>query len=203
MKTGKQLYALFIAFTLTLLFISQAYSLWYSKLRANFSVSIGELDVKIGSYKIVSCCHCHHNCSEDYSISANLSSSGYKLTVVFKNIYPKWGSYVGIVIANEGTLPAKFKSVNVKPIASLDVLKYFNYEIKYFGPFSGGDFTKTVWSNIKCCNDIASLTGISLPTVFYSSQKIVAWIGLNVNSSYSGESGVLKLEITLRYTGGW
>jgi len=202
-KMMKQLYALFVVLTLTLLLTSQAYSLWYGKLRANFSVSIGELDVRIGSYKIISCCHCSHECPETYSSSANLSPNGKRLTIIFENVYPEWKSYIGIVIANDGTLPAKLKSVNVNLIGDSEILDPFYYEVMYFGPYNEGDFARTVWSNIKCCDDLESLSGISPPITFYSSQKIIAWIELGIDENCTEENDALELKITLEYTGGW
>ena len=199
----RQLYALFIVLTLTLLLTSQAYSLWYGKLRANFTVSVGELDVKIGSYKIISCCQCSHECPETYSSSANLSPNGKRLTIIFENVYPEWKSYIGIVITNDGTLPAKLKSVNVNIIEDSEILNSFHYEVMYFGPYNKGDFARTVWSNIKCCDDLESLSSTSPPITFYPSQKIIAWIELGIDENCTKENNTLELEITLKYVGGW
>lgn len=131
----KQLYTTLILFTLVLLFISQAYSLWYSKLRANFYVSVGELDAEIGSYKIISCCRCYYECPENYTSSADLSSNGRQLAVYFENVYLGWESYVGIVIANNGTLPAKLRSVHISSDGNPELLEYFQYDVMYFGSF--------------------------------------------------------------------
>ena len=39
--------------------------------------------------------------------TANLSPNGKRLTVIFESVYPEWKNYIGMVIANDGTLPAK------------------------------------------------------------------------------------------------
>ena len=180
---------------LATVFLSTAYTMWYSRLEIDVSLETGYIDPLISSSKLL-CCHTNCSCCNidmrNNSTGNNTENSTYLVmreqckldcknialnsvnssTVrIFVSKLRKGHSiWVGLVISNNGTLPAKIENIMVKGLQHEDKTTIYIY-----GPLHAPG-TSGVWSNV-CCKDLPFPGNTSLPSnAIYSNKKLIAWI---------------------------
>jgi len=183
-STGTVL-ALILSVMLVLTLTAYAYSAWSQSLRLNVYVKTGEFNVEIGSCKAVSCFkHVEFECDD--------CNDGF---IIVENAFPGWEGWIGLVIANEGTLPAELYDVIIE--ASGDIADHIRVrDIYFYGPFKTS--FKEVWGHVTC--DDLPFDGYVLPPIeMFPGEKVVVWIDIYLDEETPYDS-LGTLDITLEFT---
>lgn len=196
----------FVAFIVALSLSGLTFAHWSDMVRIEGSAKMAHISTTIISYKALT-----PKEAEAYStVEASLSDDGHVLTLSCKNLRPCWYIWVGLVIQNQGTLPA-----NVKPPAyefegpdGFD--DYFEVTDYCYGPYpeSTGFGNLELWGKIKVGDEgqlksDGSNTFTTPPTdspfPTDPGEKAVIWIWIhckaNIPPGAQGDTGLLNIMI--------
>ena len=165
---GKKLPLLML---LAVLLLAGANAMWFEELGMNVGVSMASLDLSITSYKLL-CQYC--DCDEgDCEMVVN--DDGKEASVITYNVPPGSALWVGLVISNDGTVPAVLTDVVVEGEAT-------GTEVYVYGPFrSPGN--SGVWGNVEL-SELPFSGDTGLPgNDCDPSFKYVVWIKIVVPSA--------------------
>ena len=183
--------ALFMALAVTLSIAGFTYAHWTDTVQIQGKVKVAHIRMTIISYKNLT-----SNYIEKYStITSELSADGHVLTLRCTNLKPCWFVWIGLVLQNTGTLPAKLKP----PVYSYDPPDSwedcFENTEYFYGPYpeETGFGQLEVWSNVKVDRELLSdgtTTFITPPTAtspppfepipVEPDEKVVIWIWIHV-----------------------
>ncbi len=174
--------ATYLAMSVVLLSISVSYSMYFDTLKANVYVDIADLDMDITCYKVCKCCchccccHCHRLDRSHTSLSSDNSSLEIYDVGCPCPCFNKLVLWVGMIIKNNGELPAKFKDVNVSITGS-----YSSYKVTHFiyGPFS--NHTLHPWSSVNCTNPC--VPGHNSTLVVDPGHRMILWMKIVVQNA--------------------
>lgn len=165
---------------------SYAYSLWYESLLINVQVKMGELNLKIGSCKAVSCCR---------NVEFKCVKVDDEVYLIIEKAYPGWEGWFGLVIVNEGSIPVMLRDVRISREGALS--QYISISAMYFyGPYKRG--FREVWGRVKC-EDLPFKGYINPPVEVDLGEKVIVWAKIVIKDTAPyGASGSLsiKLEFT-------
>jgi len=192
-KHFKIAYALFVlvVFLSTILTV-YAYSMWYAILGVNVTIETGEFNVEIGSCKAVSCSPC---CCTDCEVS----DDGSTVYIMFENVPPGWVGWIGLVIANEGSVTAEIEDVTVS--ASGELTGHLHVvHVYFYGPYKTS--FKEVWGKVEC-EDLPFPGWIEPPVILDPGYKVVSWIEIYLDEETPyGASGTLIVELNTSFYSG-
>ncbi len=141
------------------------------------SATIGAPDPRISSWKLLGCCHCHANVTVEGSmVTLELGGCGSCHNA-------SRSLWLGLVVSNEGSVPAVLVGAGVESNATV------SHEAYLYGPVhSPGD--SGYWGHVRPC-DLPFPGNVSRVLV-YQSGKAIAWIHLEVE-------GPAVVTVTLSY----
>ncbi|RLG59572.1 hypothetical protein DRN86_04045 [Candidatus Geothermarchaeota archaeon] len=155
--------------------LNVAFAHWSKTLRISGTVKTAKFVIVIGSYKVL--------IPKEYKNVTSVESelvNNSTLKITCENVFPGWYIWVGLVIHNKGTLPARVKDVNVA-IEDLDGIgDYFNVSNYFYGPYSKGDFIE-VWGGVKA-EDLPFDNWKEPPISFDPCQKVISWTRISFNT---------------------
>ena len=189
MARGLTAIVLILLILLILIGLSQAH--WRDRLRIVGVVKTGKWTPEIGSYKIVT-----PTGYDEYSpITATIGEEGQCLKVICVNVSTGWHIWVGLLVANDGTVPVKILNpqVLIKPI---DLSGNFTVNIYLYGPYSRGDHIE-VWGEV----DMEDLpfSGSVETVALNPSQKAVIWIEFIFNGDEEVTIEEVQIIVTIRH----
>jgi len=136
-----KLTALILIPLIALAILGITYSHWQQILTITGTITTGKWGTEIGSYKVLY----PHGYDEQMPISDQLLSGNQTLQITIENTTSSWYMWVGLVIPNDGILPAQVKTPIYKYLLnSINIESYFTNTTYFYGPFDRGDFN-TVW----------------------------------------------------------
>ncbi|MCS7386225.1 MAG: hypothetical protein NDF55_05750 [archaeon GB-1867-005] len=170
-----------------------AYSHWNEILQISGKIKMGHFYVKIGSYKAV--------VPKEFRRVAPIEDDQmvlidpYTLKVMCENVCSGWYAWIGLVVCNDGTLPAKIKAIHVVFENQSELQDYLETEIYFYGPFDRGDF-KVVWGHVEA-DDLPFNDAVAPPIFFDPSQKVIVWIKVSFNSTSDNGLEDISLHFTI------
>ncbi len=185
-KLTHYIYVLLVMILSFIVLSNTAYALWSETLNVNMRMSMGEFDTRICYYKVLTCCH-HCN------VTAQLSEDGNALSISLENLHPGWVGWVGIVVCNRGTLPARILRTNVIITeGSSEIREHFHYKLFYYGIHGRHNL-----QNMVCCGSLPLPHNSSLPVSFSPGEKVLILTRLMINRGYHG-TGELNVVFSIK-----
>lgn len=118
-----------------------SYSHWQQTLFITGTVTTGKWGTEIGSCKVLY----PHGYDEQMDIADQKTSNNQTLQIIIEGTTGSWYMWVGLVIPNDGMLPAQVKTPIYEYILnSMNIESCFTNTTYFYGPFNRGDFN-AVW----------------------------------------------------------
>ena len=118
-----------------------AHSHWQQTLTITGTVTTGKWGTEIGSSKVLY----PHGYDEHMTITDQTLPDHQTLKITIENTTSSWYTWVGLVIPNDGILPAQVKTPIYEYLSnSINIESHFTNTTYFYGPFDGGDFN-AVW----------------------------------------------------------
>lgn len=167
-----------MVFMLVLLSLGVGYGLWSSILKANVTVHVLPIKLKVGSWKVFA----GYSCGEcrGYDV-VYLSPDNTTLNIVLGNTIVEY-MWVGLIIEN--TMEVDYYLQNIE-VWLRDLSGRYNLtpQVYLYEPVKTGIGNMSYWDGVKCSELPVQgyLTGY--PVLVKSGYKMVAWIYLEANLS--------------------
>jgi len=168
-ETMRRLTALILIPLILLTLTGMAYTHWADRVEIIGVVKTGKWRPEIGSYKIVT----PVGYDEKNPVNGKISEDKQSLLVTCANVSEGWNIWVGLIIANEGTIPAEISEPDIY-IWPTDQSGGFNVETYLYGPYDRGEHTE-VWGGVKM-EDLPFEGNVTGSITLNPSQKAVIWI---------------------------
>ncbi|RLI28623.1 hypothetical protein DRO58_01755 [Candidatus Bathyarchaeota archaeon] len=165
----RKLVAIAVIPLILLTLTGMAYTHWADRVEIIGVVETGKWRPEIGSYKIVT----PVGYDEENPVNGEISEDKQSLLVTCANVSEGWNIWVGLIIANEGTIPVEMGEPGIY-IRPLDQSESFNVEIYLYGPYDRGGHTE-VWGGVKM-EDLPFEGNVTGSIILNPSQKAVVWI---------------------------
>ena len=181
-----------IIILLTLLILTGiSYAYWRDKLEIVAVVKTGRWISKIHSYKIVP----PPGYGEHSQVTAIIGEDCQCLNVTCVNVSTGWHIWIGILVANDGTVPVKILNPQVL-ITPRDLSENFTVNTYLYGPYSRGDHIK-IWDEVNM--EDLPFNGSVETVALNPSQKAVIWIKFTFNGDNEINIEKVWIDIMIRH----
>lgn len=202
---NKKILSALMGFTIALSAVGITYSAWSDKIYIKGEVKMAHVTMTIISEKVLTSKEV-----ERYSeITYERQEDGHYLSITCDNLKECWFVWVGLVLQNQGTIPAKLKAPEYFFEGPDGFGDYFEVEDYFYGPYpeNTGFGNLEVWGNVKVSNEgplkptgEVTFTEPQKTPPFKTEpgEKTVVWIWIHcmdVPPNANGETVVLYIRI--------
>lgn len=196
---------LFMAFIIALSLTGLVYAHWSDTIKIEGKLEMAHIGIQIKSYKALL-----PKEDKDGNIEAEISEDGHLLTITWTNLGPDRYAWIGLVIQNQGSLPAYVKAPEYIFEGPDGFDDYFETKEWFYGPYSEktGFGTLEIWGKVAISEEgplkpdgTVTVTDMlhdpPVPTDPY--EKVVVWIWIycdeEIPPDAQGETVILYISI--------
>jgi hypothetical protein len=170
-----------------------SYSAWTDKVVIIGKVKMAHISITAISHKVL-----WSKCVGKYStILYDLSEDGHTLWITANNLQECWYVWIGLVLQNQGSLPALVKETVLRIEGFPELVDIFETQYYFYGPYpeSTGFGTLPTWGSVKIGDQLepdGNVNFLETPTdppfTADPGEKAVVWIWLHVGEEVPPEA---------------
>jgi hypothetical protein len=194
---NEKIAAIFCTILVAMSLSGVAYSHWSDTVNIMGTVEMAHLEIVIGSEKVLS----PHN--DRITVS---KPDKQTLQIIAEDVSPCWYVWIGLLIHNEGILPAEAKEPVITFEDPDNLQDYIDSYTYFYGPHTGGDHNSYVWgSHAKLENlpddgdePLFPAEPVEPPVPIDPCQHVVTWTWVHFDTDDNSMMGkTIKIFITI------